>query len=367
MRVVVTGATGNIGTALLRRLVPGPDTGSGPGPDIRVTGLARRLPRAGTDPYRHCDWVRCDLGDDTAPATLVRTMAGADAVVHLAWAIHPRRGEPPMWRTNVTGTRAVLRAVAEAGVPHLVAASSVAAYSPAPREATVDEDWPRGGIPGSAYSRSKVWLERELDDLAAREPGTTVTRVRPCAVVQRAAAGEFTRWVLGALVPAAVAGRAWLPVPLWPGLRAQVVHADDVARAVVAALSAPVSGAVNLAADPVLGVRDLAGLLGGPWVPVPRPVLAGLARSGWRSGLYPLHPGWLTLADRVPLADTTRARTVLGWAPRHPAPDALAELVAGMRAGAGAGSAALAPSPAASPRARRHAVHPGRPSHQSQA
>ncbi|MEU2014257.1 nucleoside-diphosphate sugar epimerase, partial [Nocardia sp. NPDC019302] len=89
----------------------------------------------------------------------------------------------------------------------------------------------------------------------------------------------------------------------------------------------------------------------------PRRALDAAARTGWRTGLLPLHPAWLTLADRTCLIDSSQARRVLGWAPRFGAHEICAELVSAMRAGQTGHSAPLAPS-------RRMRI--GRPSHQSQ-
>ncbi|CAM3017638.1 NAD-dependent epimerase/dehydratase family protein [Saccharomonospora xinjiangensis] len=357
-RIVVTGATGNVGTALLRRLAL-----SG---DREVVGIARRVPPRGSEPYRHADWMSCDLGDPGESRRLAEAVEGADAVVHLAWAIHPRRDDPPMWRTNVAGTRRLLRAVTTAGVRRLVVGSSVAAYSPAPRWSRVSEGWERGGIGGSAYSRGKVWLEHHLDEFTRQHPGIAVTRLRPCAILQRDAAGEFAAWLLGRPVPGRWVGARWLPLPLWPHLRAQVVHADDVAAATVAALDRGAEGAFNLAAEPVLSAGDLACALGGHRVPVPKNVLAAASGLAWRAGVHPLHPGWLELADKAALVDTTRARTELGWTPVHGAVETVTALVSGLRDRAGTASAALAPEPATPLWGRWAHGRWGTPSHQSQ-
>lgn len=357
MKVVVTGASGNVGTAVLRLL--GGESG------WHLTGVARRRPGTGADPYRHATWVTVDLGDDTAPELLAGPLADADAVVHLAWAIHPSRDDPPMWRTNVTGTRHLLQAVARARVPRLVVASSVAAYTPAPRWSRVSEGWPRDGVPDSAYSRGKVWLERVLDDFGAKHPAT-VTRLRPCAILQPEAAGEFTRWLVGTLVPGRLVGSSLLPLPFWRGLRAQAVHAEDVAGAIRAALTRGAEGAFNLAAEPVLTAGDLASVLGGVRVPVPRTVVSSGARLAWRTGMSPLHPGWVAMADRAALVDTTRARTDLDWRPRYDAWQTLSGLVSGIRCGAGARGDPLAPSAPAGLSARLRAVPWGRPTRQSQ-
>jgi UDP-glucose 4-epimerase len=260
----------------------------------------------------------------------------------------------------------VLDAAAAAGVDQLVCASSVAAYRPAGRRARIAEDWPHGGIRGSAYSRDKAALEDLLVTFRERHPGTVQATVRPCAVVQNDAASEFTRWTLSPLLPAAVIGWRLLPFPVWPALRAQLVHADDVAAAVRTVIDRQVPGAFNLATEPVLTASRIARTMGGLPVPVPRAALTAMAWSTWRAGLQPVHPGWLRLADQVPLVSADRARAELGWEPRHDAAGALEELVTGIRRRAGTASPPLAPG-------RRGGLPPhapllrlGRPSHQSQ-
>lgn len=356
MRIVITGATGNVGTALLAALEPGHD----------VVGLARRLPDTTAEPYRRAGWRAVDVGERGADRELTELFAGADAVVHLAWAISPVRGDPPMWRTNDHGTRHVLAAAAAAGVPHLVVASSVAAYGPAPRWEKVAEDRPCTGIPGSAYSRGKAGLETLLDRFEERHPDVRVARLRPCAILHRRAAGEFARWLLGPVLPAtAIGGR--LPVPLWTGLRAQIVHTADVAEAIRLVLDRGFTGPVNLAAPEVLDADALAAILGGVRVPVPKPVVRAAARAAWFTGALPMHPGWLELADRAALADTTLAETALGWQPRYDAASALAELVDGLRSGAGAASTPLAPPRRDGVVSRLRSLTRVGPSHQSQA
>ncbi len=354
---MITGATGNVGTALLHALEPGDDD---------LVGVARRLPDTTASPYRAAGWSALDVGDDVGRAKLTDLVEGADAVVHLAWAISPERDDPPMWRTNDHGTRNVLAAVAAAGVRHLVVLSSVAAYGPAPRWEKITEDWPCDGIATSAYSRGKAGLEALLDRFEESHSEIGVARLRPCAILQRRAAGEFERWLLGPAVPAGVVGRRWLPIPLWPGLRAQAVHSSDVAEAIRLVLASGFTGAVNLAAPEVLGADALAGLLGGIRVPAPRSLVRVAALAAWRTGALPLHPGWLDLADSAPLMDTTLAETALGWKPRHDAASVIAELVDGLRSSEGAPSPPLAPPRGDGLLPRLRSLARVRPSHQSQ-
>ena len=135
MRIVVTGASGNVGASLVSVL------GDDPGVDV-VVGVARRRP---TWFPPKVDWVTADVAvDDLDPI-----VEGADAVVHLSWLIQPSRESRAMWATNVVGTRRVVDAVARAHVPVLVAASSVGVYSPAAAGQMVDESWPTDGTPES--------------------------------------------------------------------------------------------------------------------------------------------------------------------------------------------------------------------------
>ena len=148
MRIVVTGASGNVGSSLLRVL------GDDPAVDT-IVGIARRRPswRAAKT-----EWVEADVAvDDLDPI-----VEGADAVVHLSWLIHERATSRAMWATNVVGTRRVAHAVARTRVPALVAASSVGAYAPAAPGQEVDETWPTDGVPESAYSWQKALQERTI-------------------------------------------------------------------------------------------------------------------------------------------------------------------------------------------------------------
>ncbi|TDQ00818.1 NAD-dependent epimerase/dehydratase family protein [Labedaea rhizosphaerae] len=330
MRIVVTGATGNAGSALVRAF-----RGSG----VEVVGLARRLPETSGAPFDEADWVACDLLADDADRVLRSVLHGADAVVHLAWAVQPGRDDQPMRRANRVGTSRVLRAVAAAGVPHLVCCSSVAAYAPAGNRA-VDERWPCEGIPGSNYSEDKVWLERTLAGFAPS--GTSVAVVRPGTILQPAAAGEFGRWLLGPVLTRVLRRRWPVPLPFWAGLRGQVVHADDLAAAFRSIVDRRATGAFNIAAAPVLTAPDVAEAFGAVPLQLPKRVVTTAARASGRLGLHRLHPGWLAVADQVVLMDTRRARSTLDWRPRHDAIAALRSVVDGLVRGSGQATAPLA-------------------------
>lgn len=361
--MLVTGATGNVGTALLRRLAR---------EGVAVSGVARRTPAQAPAPERSpaapVRWHGIDLSASWAAGSLREAMNGVDAVVHLAWRIQPSHDRAAMRAVNVDGTRAVLDAAREARVPHLVHASSTGVYAPVPqadaaagRKPVVDESWARTGVPTSGYSRDKVDAEDLLDAYEAAGPSPAVARVRPGLVLQREAGAEIARYFGGPLLPAGLLGGAGrrrtrvIPVlPLPAEFVAPVVHADDLADALWHLLAAGperATGAYNVAADDALGPDDLAAGLGARRrVPAPVSLLRSAADASWRARLQPTDPGWVDLAAGTPLLDCTRLKS-LGWRPTTTARAALDDLVAGMRSGEGGGTPALAPRGALSGRA----------------
>jgi len=333
VRIVVTGASGNVGSAVLRRLV------ADGGHDL--VGVSRRRPAA-EPPFDSVAWRTVDLTDDAATGKLVGVLDGADAVVHLAWGFQPSHDLRWLEELGVGGTRRVLAAVASAGVPHLVHMSSVGAYSPRRSDTPVDESWPTDGVPSSPYSRHKAAAERLLDAHQATYPERVVTRLRPGIIGQRAAGSALLRYGLPGFVPGSVLGH--VPVlPLDRRLRIPTVHADDVAAAVAAALAGAVPGPFNLAAEPPVTSPDIAEALGARLVHVPSPVLRTGMSLAWHARLQQVDPGWLDLGFAVPLLETSRARSELGWAPQVDGLTVLAEMLSGMRDSAAAASPVLRP------------------------
>ncbi len=279
MRVVVLGASGNAGTALLRALEAEPAVGE-------VVAAARRPP----DRWESAKtvWRAVDVVADP----LEPVLAGADAVVHLAWLIQPSRDREQTRAVNVGGSRRVMEAVAAAGVRSLVYASSVGAYSPGPKDRRVDETWPTGGVPSSFYSRDKAEVEWLLDAFERAHPDIRVVRLRPGLIFQRGAASEIRRLFAGPFLPSRLVHPKWIPiVPRHPRLRFQAVHADDVADAYRRAIVGDARGAFNVAAEPVLDGEALGRLLRARPVPVPAPVLRGGAAAAFHLRLTPTPRG----------------------------------------------------------------------------
>lgn len=334
MRVVITGATGNVGTSVIEALAADDSI-------TEIVGLARRAP----------DWAApkasfraVDVADDA----LEPHLAGTDAVIHLAWLFQPTHRPTVTWDANVLGSIRLFDAVAAARVPIVVYASSVGAYSPRPDDDhPVDESWPTHSLPTAGYGREKAYVERVLDAFEADHPDIRIVRLRPAFIFKRSSATGQRRLFAGPLLPNPAVRPGRVPVvPLPPQLRFQALHSADAADAYRRAVVQDVHGPFNLAAEPVLRGAHLARVLGGPAgrsIDVPRPLVRAAVAAAWHAHLIPADPALFDLFLGLPLMDTTRARTVLGWTPQRSATEALAEVLEGMADGAGAPTPPLAP------------------------
>jgi nucleoside-diphosphate-sugar epimerase len=325
MRIVVTGATGNVGTSVVRLLSEDPEVTS-------VLGLARRIPD--WSPPK-TDWSAVDLASEESD--LAEQFQGAAAVVHLAWAFQPTHDPAATWRTNVLGSMRVFEAVAAAGVPALVHASSVGVYSPGPKDRAVDESWPTHGWPDAAYCREKAYLERALDTFERDHPETRVVRMRPAFLFKRQSASEQRRIFGGRFLPGPLARPELLPfLPDIPGLRMQALHTDDAANAYRLAVRSDVRGAFNLAAEQSVDAQVLGEMLGARPVRLPRTAARSAIAAAWGLHLLPASPHLFDAVLRLPLMDCTRARAELGWRPERTATEVLEEFLQGLQQGAGA-------------------------------
>ena len=328
LTVAVTGPTGEIGLPLLAELDSDPAVGA-------VRGMARRP----FDPARE-GWgkVAYRRGDILDRGSLAALFDGADVAVHLAFAIFGGREETR--RVNLEGSRNAFEAATEAGVERLVYASSVAAYGFHPdNPQPLTEDVPPRGSEGFYYSAQKAELESTLGDLLSGS-GVDVYVFRPCIVAGPRATMLIERVVksvrLGDPLPALRRGLGHLPLPrpVLPdgGAPIQLVHHDDVARALAAAIAGEGQpGAYNLAGEGEVGIGDVARALGWHTIPAPGPAVglgAGIAKL-----LAPLSPQleWATALRTPVLMDTSKARRELGWEPRFDAAETLVQTAVSAR------------------------------------
>ena len=247
LTVAVTGPTGEVGKSLIDALEASAEVGA-------VRGMAR----SAFDPIG-AGWSKATYqrGDILDRGHLAELFAGADVAVHLAFAIFGDREETR--RINLEGSRNVFEAAVEAGVGRLVYASSVAAYGFHPdNPQPLTEETPALGSPRFYYSAQKAELEEALDEiLAGSELDAYVFRP---SIVAGPRATMLIEQTVGAarlgdpapLLRRHVLDRIPLLRPILPdaGVPLQLVHHDDVASALAAAVEGKGEpGAYNLAGE----------------------------------------------------------------------------------------------------------------------
>jgi UDP-glucose 4-epimerase len=328
LTVAVTGPTGEIGLATLHALEDSPAV-------ERVIGIAR----SPFDPAAHgLSKVTYRRGDVLDRSAVDAAVAGADVVIHLAFLII---GDPEeAQRINLEGSRNVFEAAVAAGARSLIYTSSVAAYgfhqdNPQP----LTEEVPPRGTEGFYYSAHKAELEGALAEITA-DHEVDVYVFRPC-IVAGATAPRLVETMVGMLplygqlplLRRFIADVPFLaPVVPDPGLRFQLVHNDDVAAALRAAVEGRGEpGAYNLAAEDATSLGALARELGWFSLPVPKAALAPLDEVLRRVPGLPVEVAWLSAFMTPVLMDCSKAREQLGWEPQMSTAATLAETVRSAR------------------------------------
>ncbi len=294
----------------------------------RIVGMARR-PFAG---FKRAEYLQGDVLDRDAVARLVE---GADVVVHLAFIIVASDETSDI---NLEGSRNVFEAARDAGVSRFVYTSSVAAYGfDDDNPDVLTEDVATAGSPRHPYSAQKAAVERVLFDTLA---GVDAYVFRPCIVAGPDAPvllNSIPYVTLGEKLPGAM--RALFdqvpvlkPVLPDPGVPFQLVHHDDVAAALRAAvLGRGEPGVYNLAGPGQLTVKDLADALGWYALPIPELAVDATAELVGRLPFLPPEARWIEAFRRPVLMDCSKARKQLRWRPKHDAEETLRAMIEASR------------------------------------
>lgn len=322
MKILLTGATGFVGRAMVTRLLA-----DGRGVTAWVRQASAALPTSVTQLVGEMSDLLADDAAGTRRADLRTALSGADVVIHAAARAHvmqERTAEPlaEYRRVNVDGTLALARATAEAGVRRFVFVSSIKVNGEhtAPGQPFRADDAP---APGDAYGVSKWEAEQGLFQLS-RETGMEVVVIRPPLVYGPGAKGNFAamvRWV---------ARRVPLPLGAVRHNRRSLVGLDNLVDLIVTCLDHP--GAANqvfLAADGEdLSTADLlqrvGRAMGRPARLLPAPVWALQAAAALL--------GKRAVAERLLgslQVDGSKARELLGWSPPCTVDEGLRRAVTG--------------------------------------
>jgi UDP-glucose 4-epimerase len=284
MRIVVTGAAGRLAAALLPKLCAKAEVTS-------VVGLDRAPPS-----FCHDKFTR--VVGDIRDAQALGVLQDASALVHLAFVL--QRGRLPlaqMRANNVDGSKALLAAAR--GLDRVVHLSTAGVYGSG---ADLTEEAPLNPWRRFHYACQKA----ELEAWIARELPHSVV-LRPTLIL-----GPNALTLLRQLIQAPFYVRLPDPQPL-----VQCVHEDDVADAIVLALTAPVRGAFNLAAPEAFALRELVRWCHPRARAVPMFAARAAVTLAWRTTGWGGEPGWLDGIGASLTLDCRRATAMLGWRPRH--------------------------------------------------
>jgi nucleoside-diphosphate-sugar epimerase len=316
MSILVTGASGYVGTQLIARLLR-----DGKGPvrgqvrsAAREGELLAAVRRSGADPAG-LDVVTADLMSDEGWKA---AMAGVEEVYHVASPIPPAQPEDPdeLIVPAREGTLRVLRAARDAGARRVVLTSSFAAigYTPKPGAEFTERDWTDPDMPGlPPYPRSKTIAERAAWDFMNREGGgTELTVINPTFILGpplTAPAGSSMY-----LIKAMFSGQ----MSVAPRHRFGIADVRDVADLHIRAMAAP-----GAAGQRFIGASDRP--------PITYLELAGFLREryGQLASMAPITEAAGDEPHRLTIHND-RAKNELGWRPR-PAEDTITDTVDNLR------------------------------------
>lgn len=324
----MTGPTGEIGRAVVGALERSPEVG-------RVLGMARRPFDPAAQGLKNVSYRRGDVLDRDAVADLVKD---ADVVVHLAFMI--MGGPQETSAVNMEGSRNVFEATVSAGVKRLIYASSVAAYgfhggNPQP----LTEEVPALGTASHYYSAQKAEVEAILGEVLGGS-STAAYVLRPCIVggpdapllIDSLPYTQLSERLPGAVLRLLDGVPILKPVLPDPGVPFQLVHHDDVASAMRAAvLGRGAPGIYNLAGAGELTVKQLAEELGWYSIPVPELAVDAVAEMIGRLSFLPAQAQWIAAFREPMIMDISKARRELRWRPKHDALQTLRETIAAER------------------------------------
>jgi len=310
--VLVTGVAGFWGSRVATQLV---DRAG-----LYVIGLDVEAPG---EEVKGLDFVQADVRNPLLADLLEAD--GVDTVCHLAF-VETRRPDPAAYDANVKGTVHLLEACAEAGVRKVVLKSSMAVYGAhADNPAFLTEAHPLRGSRRYGYTRDLIDVEKFCTGFVHRVPAPLLTILRFSNIVGPQADTPMTRFLRG----------AWAPSLLGFDPMMQVIHEDDVVRALVHAIDHDVPGVFNVAADGVMPLNRLRSLAGKRRVALAHPLAYWGARALGASGHGLQRYAPVPLDDiRYPwVGDLGRMRDDLGFEPVLGAEEALRDFAARHRGG----------------------------------
>ena len=291
--VVVTGLSGNLGRTLTKLLHR----------TERIVGLDRRpFPGAPKD----VELFQLDLRKKKAE-DVFRTHE-VKAVIHMGIMHDPRMSSEEHHSFNVVGTTRVLDAVAKYGVKKVVVLSSANVYGPSPDNSNfLAEDAPLMAASRFSGVRDLIEVDMLAHGFFWRHPDIETVILRPVHILGpsiRNAPSNYLRlrypWVLAGFDP-----------------MLQLIHQEDVARAMVEALRPGLKGVYNVVGPGEVPLSAVLRELGRTPIPVPHPIARPVLKTLFRYRLANFPPPELDHIQFLCMVDGSRWRADVGWVPQH--------------------------------------------------
>lgn len=299
MKVVITGSSGYLASVLIPLLDKDKAI-------EKITGVDIIPPKnetvKGLKKFEHVTASILDY------KKLTGIFKGADCVVHMVFNINGLHDKKKLEAINVTGSKNVIKAVAEAGVKKLIFTSSIAAYGAHPdNPVPLTEENPLRGKGTFFYAEQKHRLEEYLDDFEKKHPKISATRLRFCTTTGPKASNETVTLYTA---PVFVAFPYHQP-PV------QLLHEDDAAEAFHLAVVKNVKGTFNIGSDWDMTAKEHSKIAGAITIYLPVWLSRVFASMLWKLRLVKFDPSWISASLYPVVVDTSKARKLLGWKPKY--------------------------------------------------
>jgi UDP-glucose 4-epimerase len=291
--VVVTGISGNLGRTLAKLLHK----------KERIIGIDRR-PFHGKpkDIEMHQLDLRKKKAEDVFRKTPIK------AVIHMGILHDPRMNEEEHHSFNVVGTTRILEYAARYGVKKVVVLSSANVYGPSPDNSNfLTEDAPLMGASRFSGVRDLIEVDMLANGFFWRHPDIATVILRPVHIVGphiRNAPSNYLRlkrpWVMAGFDP-----------------MVQLIHVEDVARAMIEALRPEAKGVYNVVGPGEVPLSAVMKELGRSPIPVPHPIARPLLKAMFRYRLADFPPPEIDHIQFLCAVDGARWSSELGWKPTH--------------------------------------------------
>lgn len=298
--VLVTGAAGYVGRLTVEALAKRRD---------ELSALVA-LDWTETDPTDRLAGVVYERGDICDPALdEVFRKHGIDTVVHLASIVRIPKGAPKdlAYRVDVLGTKNVLEACEAVDAKRLIVTSSGAAYGYHPdNPAWLDEEDPLRGNDEFEYSKHKRIVEEMLEEWREERPELRQIVFRPGTIVGENVHSPVTD-LFEKPVILGIVGSDSPFVFIWD---------QDLVACLVDAVFSDKVGIYNQAGDGALTPREIAKILGKPYVQLPAPLVKGVLWTLKTAGLTDNGPERVNFLRYRPVLSNRRLKEEYGYVPR---------------------------------------------------